>query len=71
MPQLFGYFSFALKANSRVYLSLLLYFHILQQGKQKGAKNKINLRRSPFYLQDGDIIGVKVINLKPPPLIFY
>ncbi|CAH3155916.1 unnamed protein product [Porites evermanni] len=30
-----------------------------QQGKQKGAKNKINLRRSPFYLQDGDIIGVK------------
>ena len=49
-----------------VYLSL--FFSYLQQGKQKGAKNKINLRRSPFYLQDGDIIGVKVINLKPLPL---
>ena len=58
-------------ADDRVYLSLSFFFSYLQPGKQKGAKNKINLRRSPFYLQDGDIIGVKVINLKPLPLIFY
>ncbi|KAJ7369771.1 peptidase C19 [Desmophyllum pertusum] len=31
------------------------------QGKHKGGKKKIkiNLRQSPFHLQDGDIIGVK------------
>lgn len=28
------------------------------QGK-KGGKKKVNLRQSPFHLQDGDIIGVK------------
>ncbi|XP_074622517.1 ubiquitin carboxyl-terminal hydrolase 40-like isoform X2 [Acropora palmata] len=29
-----------------------------RQGK-KGGKKKVNLRQSPFHLQDGDIIGVK------------
>lgn len=32
------------------------------QGKRKGGKKKINLRQSPFHLQDGDILGVKVIS---------
>ena len=51
------------------FISLSL-FSYLQQGKPKGAKNKINLRRSPFYLQDGDIIGVKVVTLQTLPSIF-
>lgn len=29
------------------------------QSKHKGGKKKINLRQSPFHLQDSDIIGVK------------
>nr|XP_058972797.1 ubiquitin carboxyl-terminal hydrolase 40-like [Pocillopora verrucosa] len=29
------------------------------QNKKKGRKKKINLRQSPVYLQDGDVIGVK------------
>lgn len=32
------------------------------QGKRKGGKKKINLRQPPFHLQDGDILGVKVIS---------
>lgn len=35
------------------------------QTKNKGAKKKINLRQSPFHLQDGDIIGVKDCHLDP------
>ncbi|XP_020609230.1 ubiquitin carboxyl-terminal hydrolase 40-like [Orbicella faveolata] len=30
-----------------------------KQGKRKGGKKKINLRQSPFHLQDGDVLGVK------------
>lgn len=30
-----------------------------RQNKKKGGKKKINLRQSPFNLQDGDVIGVK------------
>ena len=37
-----------------------LFELLLYQGKHKGRKKKINLRQSPFHIQDGDIIGVKV-----------
>jgi len=30
-----------------------------KEGKRKGWKKEINLRKSPFLLQDGDILGVK------------
>ena len=40
---------------------ILLESSFFSQGKRKGGKKKINLRQSPFRLQDGDILGVKVI----------
>lgn len=42
-----------------------LFECLFYQGKNKGKKKKINLRQSPFHLQDGDVIGVKVTNVFP------
>ena len=41
---------------------VLLENSFFPQGKRKGGKKKINLKQSPFHLQDGDILGVKVIS---------
>jgi len=43
-------------------MQIYLTVPFFPQGKRKGWKKEINLRKSPFLLQDGDILGVKVIN---------
>lgn len=43
-------------------MEIYLAVPFFPQGKRKGGKKEINLRKSPFLLQDGDILGVKVIN---------
>lgn len=43
-------------------MQIYLTVPFFSQGKRKGGKKEINLRKSPFLLQDGDILGVKVIN---------
>lgn len=35
--------------------------HGYKKGKRKGKSAKCNMRQSPFYIQDGDVIGVKIL----------
>ena len=37
-----------------------MFFLVLQPGNTKGKKKGGNIRQAPYYIKDGDTIGVKV-----------
>ncbi|GFR79870.1 ubiquitin carboxyl-terminal hydrolase 40, partial [Elysia marginata] len=32
------------------------------KGRKKGAGHKTNIRQAPYYIQDGDLIGLKILS---------